>query len=75
MALAASCRARRWAAGGEEHEGKPQGRTARGKGVAPCDDTPLLPRSKTQLLELGIGLCVTDPHRNLNAAGITIALD
>jgi hypothetical protein len=30
---------------------------------------------KTQHSELGVGLCVTDPHRDLNAAGVTIALD
>ena len=30
---------------------------------------------KTQHSELGVGLSVTDPHRDLNAAGVTIALD
>src|SRR5258708_5128101 len=30
---------------------------------------------KTQHSELGVGLCVADPHRDLNAAGVTIALD
>src|SRR6266850_1196273 len=30
---------------------------------------------KTQHLELGVGLCVTDSHRDLNATGVTIALD
>src|SRR5258708_15882669 len=30
---------------------------------------------KTQHSKLGVGRCVTDPHRDLNAAGVTITLD
>src|SRR5258706_14238674 len=44
--------------------------------VAPHGDAPLPPlQVKTQHSELGVGLSVTDPHRDLNAAGVTIALD